>query len=210
VTYPTKRCTLDVQAIRKASTKVSNLSKGEICFNFSLSISVYVSITKGQDPGTSRVLEPKLSSGLLQASSPHPSGGLQRCHKFIMSHHVGNYIHRIVFQFYVYLCVFLSSCGQSLSLCPTSSSSCAILSQAGMLKVPVTNLRSLGYFLAWDPVLPNDCSSKKLMLNGGFGVCRLLSLVLYPKRVYFAFLMLTAEYWGSGRCMPLNKAITIT
>jgi hypothetical protein len=36
------------------------------------------------------------------------------------------------------------------------------------------------------------------MLNGGGGsrVCSLLSLVLYPKRVYFAFLMLTAEYWG--------------
>jgi hypothetical protein len=41
-------------------------------------------------------------------------------------------------------------------------------------------------------------------------VCNLLSLVLYPKCVYFAYLMLTAEYWESRRCMPLNKAITIT
>jgi hypothetical protein len=38
VTYPTKGCTLDVQALRKASTEVSNLSKDEMYFNFSLSI----------------------------------------------------------------------------------------------------------------------------------------------------------------------------
>jgi hypothetical protein len=48
------------------------------------------------------------------------------------------------------------------------------------------------------------------MLNGGSRVCILLSLVLYPKRVYFASLTLTTEYWGSERRMPLNKAITIT
>jgi hypothetical protein len=53
-------------------------------------------------------------------------------------------------------------------------------------------------------------SSEKLMLNGGFRVCSLLSLVLYPKRVYFTSLTLTAEYWGSGRHIPLNKTITIT
>jgi hypothetical protein len=40
VTYPTKGCTLDVQIPRRVSTKVLNLSKGEMCFNFSLSISV--------------------------------------------------------------------------------------------------------------------------------------------------------------------------
>jgi hypothetical protein len=59
-------------------------------------------------------------------------------------------------------------------------------------------------------VLPNDCSSEKLMLNGGSKVCSLLSLVLYPKHVYFASLTLTTEYWGSGRHMPLNKTITIS
>jgi hypothetical protein len=37
---PTKRCTLDVQAPRKASTEAPNLSKGEMSFNFSLSISI--------------------------------------------------------------------------------------------------------------------------------------------------------------------------
>jgi hypothetical protein len=41
-------------------------------------------------------------------------------------------------------------------------------------------------------------------------VCSLLSLILYPKRVYFVSLMLAAEYKGSRRLMPLNTAITIT
>jgi hypothetical protein len=58
----------------------------------------------------------------------------------------------------------------------------------------VTNLRSLGYFLTWGLVLSNGRSSEKLMLNGGSIVCSLLSLVMYPKRVYFASLTLTAEY----------------
>jgi hypothetical protein len=37
----------------------------------------------------------------------------------------------------------------------------------GLLEVPVTNLGSLGYFLTLGSVLPNGCSSEKLMLNGG-------------------------------------------
>jgi hypothetical protein len=74
----------------------------------------------------------------------------------------------------------------------------------------VTYLGSLGYFLARGPVFPNGYSSEKLMLNGRSRVCSLLSLIFYPKNVYFASLTLTAKYWGSGRCMPLNKAITIT
>jgi hypothetical protein len=116
----------------------------------------------------------------------------------------------LCFNFMSVFCVFLPSCGQLLSLCPASNSTCAILSQAGLLEVPATYMGSLGYFLARDPVLPNGCSLEKLMLNGGSRVCSLLSLVLYPKHVYFASLTLTAEYWGSGRCMPLNKARTIT
>jgi hypothetical protein len=68
----------------------------------------------------------------------------------------------------------------------------------------------LDYFLAQGLVLPDECSSKKLMLNGGSRMCSLLSLTLYPKRVYFASLTLIAEYWGFGRRMPLNKAIIIT
>jgi hypothetical protein len=59
-------------------------------------------------------------------------------------------------------------------------------------------------------MLLNDCSLEKIMLNEGFRVCNLLSLVLYPKRVYFASLTLTTEYRGSGQRMLMNKAITIT
>jgi hypothetical protein len=80
----------------------------------------------------------------------------------------------------------------------------------GLLEVPVTNLWSLGYFLAWGSVLAKGYHSKKVMLNGGYRVCNLLSLVMYPKHVYVASLTLTTEYEGSGRCMPLNRVITIT
>jgi hypothetical protein len=38
----------------------------------------------------------------------------------------------------------------------------------------------------------------------------LLSLVPYPKRVHFAFLKLSAEYWRSGRHTTLSRSITIT
>jgi hypothetical protein len=41
------------------------------------------------------------------------------------------------------------------------------MSQAGLLEVHAIYLVSLGYFLAQGPVLPNDCSMEKLMLNGG-------------------------------------------
>jgi hypothetical protein len=41
-------------------------------------------------------------------------------------------------------------------------------------------------------------------------VCSMLSLVLYPKCVHFASLMLASEHRGSGWHMPLNKTITIT
>jgi hypothetical protein len=117
---------------------------------------------------------------------------------------------KLSFNFISIFCVFLPSCGQSLSLCPASSLSCAILSQVGLFEVPATNLGSLGYFLAWGLVLPNGCYSKKLVLNGGSRICRLLSLVLYRKHGYFASLTLIAEYRESERCMPLNRVITIT
>jgi hypothetical protein len=97
-----------------------------------------------------------------------------------------------------------------LSLCPVSSLSCAILSQAGLLEVPATYLGSLVIFLLGVRCCRMTVPQKKLMLHGGFIVCSLLSLVLYPKHVYFAFLTLMTEYWRSGRRMPLNKAITIT
>jgi hypothetical protein len=89
---------------------------------------------------------------------------------FIIPHPVRNYVHRIVLPFYIYFCIFLPSRGQLLSLCPASSLSCAILLQVGLVKVPVTYLVSLDYFLARGLVLLNGCSSEKLMLDGGQSV----------------------------------------
>jgi hypothetical protein len=45
VTYPAKGDTHHVQLPRKALAEVSNLSKGEMCSNYSLSICPYVSTT---------------------------------------------------------------------------------------------------------------------------------------------------------------------
>jgi hypothetical protein len=45
VTYPAKGGTRHVQAPRKASVEVPNLSKGEMCSNYYLSICPYVSAT---------------------------------------------------------------------------------------------------------------------------------------------------------------------
>jgi hypothetical protein len=70
-------------------------------------------------------------------------------------------------QFYVCFLHVYPSCGQLLFSCLASSLSCVILSQMGLLEVPATYLGSLDYFLARCPVLPNDCSLEKLMLNGG-------------------------------------------
>jgi hypothetical protein len=49
-----------------------------------------------------------------------------------------------------------------------------------------------------------------MLMGEGSKVCSLLSLVPYPKRVYFASLTLATEYWGSGWHMPPDKTITIT
>jgi hypothetical protein len=143
-----------------------------------------IALIEGRAPQASRALKPEVSSGLLQFSPPYPRGGLWRYRVFLMSRPVCNYVHRIVLQFYVYFYVFLISCGQSLSLYPTSNSSCAILSQAGLLEVPMTNLMSLCYFLTWGPVLPNGCSSKELMLNGGGPECAHCLAWSYTLSVY--------------------------
>jgi hypothetical protein len=66
----------------------------------------------------------------------------------------------------------------------------------------MTYMGSLGYFLTRGPVLPNGCSLEKLMLHGGSRACSLLCLIRYPKRVYFASLMLTAEYRGPDCTCP--------
>jgi hypothetical protein len=135
-------------------------------FNFSLNISVYVSIIREQDLGAPRVLEPKASSGLLQVSLPYLKGGLWRHHVFIMPHPVCIYVHKIVLQFYFCFYAFISHVVSYLFPCLAFSSSCVILSQAGLLEVPAAYRRSLGYFLARSLLLLNVCSSKRLMLTG--------------------------------------------
>jgi hypothetical protein len=52
-------------------------------------------------------------------------------------------------------------------LCLAFSLSCAILSQMGLLEVPVAYRVSLGYFLARSLLLLNSCSSERLILTGG-------------------------------------------
>jgi hypothetical protein len=131
---------------------------------------------------------------------------------FIMPPPVCIYVHKIMLQFYVCFCAFITHVVRYLFPYLTFSLSCAILSQAGLLEVLVAYRGSLGYFLAQSLLLLNGCSSERLMLTGGGGsrVCSLLSHVLYPKHVHFTSLILAAKYWGSGRRLPLSKTITIT
>jgi hypothetical protein len=74
--------------------------------------------------------------------------------------------------------------------CLTSSMSCAILSQAGLLEVPMTYLGSLGYFLG----VAERSLPKQANANGRSRVCSLLILVPYPKHLHFTSLTLTIEY----------------
>jgi hypothetical protein len=88
-------------------------------------------------------------------------------------HCLALYLIMFIELYFDFMSVFLHvypSCDQLLFPCLTTSLSCAILSQAGLLEVPVTNLGSLGYFLARGLVFLNDCSLKKPMLNGEFRV----------------------------------------
>jgi hypothetical protein len=90
---------------------------------------------------------------------------------FIMPRPIYIYVHKIVLQFYVCFCAFISHVVGYLFPCLTFSSSCAILSQADLLEVHAAYERSLSYFLAWSLLLLNDCTSKRLMLTGGGAEC---------------------------------------
>jgi hypothetical protein len=68
---------------------------------------------------------------------------------------------------FMYVFTFFNPHVVSCFPCLATSLSYAILSQAGLLEIPVTYLESLGYFLARSLVLQNGCSLEKLMLNGG-------------------------------------------
>jgi hypothetical protein len=80
---------------------------------------------------------------------------------------VCNFVHKIVLQFYVYFCTFITHVASYLFSYHPFNLSCAILSQADLLEVPAAYRGSLGYFLARSPLLLNGCSSKRLMLTGG-------------------------------------------
>jgi hypothetical protein len=146
VTYPAKGGTRHVQAPRKASVEASNLSKGEICFNLSLSISFQISKTREQDPGAPRVLEPEASSGLLQASPSRSRDELRRHHMFVMPRPICNYV--------LILCLFLhiySSRGRLFFLCPASCPSYATLSRTGLLEVSTSYLGCFVIFMSGVP-----------------------------------------------------------
>jgi hypothetical protein len=105
---------------------------------------------------------------------------------FIVPCPVCNYVHRIVLQFYVCLYALIPHVVSNLFPYLAFSLSCAILSQAVLLKVPVAYLGSFGYFLAQGLLLLNGCSSKRLILTGvpECAIClawfRTLSLCTFP------------------------------
>jgi hypothetical protein len=124
-------------------------------------------LLEGRAPQAPCVLEPIASSGLLRFSLPYPKGGHRRRHVFIMPCPVCIYVHKIVLQFYIYFCAFISHVASYLFTCLAFSSSYAILSQAGLLEVRAAYWGSLSYFLARSLLLSNGCSSERLRLMGG-------------------------------------------
>jgi hypothetical protein len=167
-------------------------------------------LLEGRAPQAPRVLEPEASSDLLQVSLPYLKGGFRRCHVFIMPYPVCIYVHKIVLQFYVCFCSFTPHVVSYLFFCLAFSSSCAILSQVGLLEVPTAYRGSLGYFFCSESAVAEWLLIGKAIANGRSRVCSLLSLVPYPKRVHFASITLTAKYWGSRGRMLLSKTIIIT
>jgi hypothetical protein len=72
---------------------------------------------------------------------------------------VCNIIHKIVLQFYVFLCLFTPHVVGSIFPYPVLGTCCAIQLQVGLLEVPTTYLGSLGYFLARGLLLLNGYPS---------------------------------------------------
>jgi hypothetical protein len=68
------------------------------------------------------------------------------------------YVNKIVLQFYVCFYAFIPHVVSYLFPCLAFSSSCAILSQTGLLEVLTVYQGSLGYFLVWSLLLLNGCS----------------------------------------------------
>jgi hypothetical protein len=74
----------------------------------------------------------------------------------------------------------------------------------GLLEVPALFLGSRDYSLDQGSVLLNGYPLEQLVLRGrgGSRVHSLHSLIMYPKRVHFASLMLAANYWGPDGWHP--------
>jgi hypothetical protein len=85
---------------------------------------------------------------------------------FIMPHSVCIYVHKIMLEFYICFCAFITHVVSYLFPYLIFSLSCVILSQAGLLEVHASYQGSLGYFLARSLLLLNGCSSERLMLTG--------------------------------------------
>jgi hypothetical protein len=62
---------------------------------------------------------------------------------------------KLCFNFYVCFCIPLTLIWFVVFLCLASCLNYTILSQVGLLEVPVTYLGSLGYFPTWGPMLPD-------------------------------------------------------
>jgi hypothetical protein len=76
----------------------------------------------------------------------------------IMPYPVCIYVRKIALQFYVCFCTFIPHLVSYLFPCLAFSSSCAILSQTGLLEVPTGYRGSLDYFIAHSLLLLNSCS----------------------------------------------------
>jgi hypothetical protein len=88
----------------------------------------FTTLPEGRAPLAPHALEPEASSSLLQVSPPYPRSGLWRCHVFILSHPICNYVHKIVLQFYVYFVYFNRHVVSYFFSCLTFDLSSAILS----------------------------------------------------------------------------------
>jgi hypothetical protein len=80
----------------------------------------------------------------------------------------------------------------------------------GLLEVHAFYLGHLVIFFCLGSHVAEWLPLEKANANGESKVCSLLSMVPYLKHVHFAYLKLSAEYWGSGRRTTLGRSITIT
>jgi hypothetical protein len=81
-----------------------------------------------------------------------------------------------------------------LFICLAFRSSCAILSQTGLLEVPAAYQRVSWLFSCSESAVAKCLLIRKANANRGSRVCSLLSLVPYPKCVHFTSIILASKY----------------